>query len=90
MDIKVILSTFALVFVAELGDKTQLATMLLSAESKSPFQVFLGAAAALVLSAALGVLLGEFLTRLVPQSYITTGAGVAFIALGILLLFGKI
>lgn len=86
---KTFLTTFGLVFLAELGDKTQLATMLLVAQNKSPWAVFLGAAGALVLSSLLGVLCGSALARYVPQNYIHAGAGVAFIVIGALLLLGK-
>ena len=86
---KTFLTTFGLVFLAELGDKTQLATMLLVAQNKSPWGVFAGAAVALVLSSLLGVLFGSTIARLVPQNYIQSGAGVAFIIIGALLLFGK-
>lgn len=86
---KVILSTFCLVFVAELGDKTQLATMLLAAKSTSPLSVFIGSAVALVMSSLVGVLAGAAITRVIPPQYIQLGAGVAFVVLGILLILGK-
>ncbi|MCY0881544.1 MAG: TMEM165/GDT1 family protein [Firmicutes bacterium] len=89
MDWKVLLSTFGLIFFAELGDKTQLTTMMLAAQSDASFSVFLGAALALSLSALLGVVFGEAITRLVPVSYIHMGAGIAFIGMGILLVLGK-
>ena len=57
--VAVLASTFGTVFVAELGDKTQLATLLLSAQSGSPWLVFLGAALALICSSLVGVLLGQ-------------------------------
>lgn len=84
------LSTFGLIFLAELGDKTQLTTMMLAAQSDSATAVFVGAAVALVLSALLGVVFGEAITRVVPQQYIHIGAGVAFIGLGLLLVTGKL
>ena len=90
LDWKVMLSTFGLIFLAELGDKTQLTTMTLSAQSDSPWEVFIGAAAALVLSAALGVVFGEAITRVVPAHFIHFAAGVAFIGLGIVLIMGKL
>nr|WP_232225308.1 TMEM165/GDT1 family protein [Dactylococcopsis salina] len=56
------------IFLAEIGDKTQLATLLISAESQSPFVVFLGAALALIATSLIGVLLGQWLAkRLSPQ-----------------------
>ena len=59
-------STFTTVFLAELGDKTQLATLLLSAQSGRPLLVFVGAALALVSTSLVGVLLGQWLSRHVP------------------------
>lgn len=89
MFVKTILTTFGLVFLAELGDKTQLATMLLVAQNKSPLGVFIGSAGALVTSSLVGVLAGSTITRLIPANYIQLGAGVAFIVIGALLVFGK-
>lgn len=86
---RTVLTTFGLVFLAELGDKTQLATMLLVAQNKSPLGVFLGSASALVLSSVVGVLAGTAITRVVPTNYIQFGAGAAFVVLGILLMLGK-
>lgn len=90
MDLGLLFSSFGLIFLSELGDKTQLTTMMLAAKSDSPFVVFLGSALALVVSALLGTVFGEALTRLVPQQYIHMAAGGAFIILGILLLLGKL
>ncbi|AZR73758.1 hypothetical protein BBF96_10400 [Anoxybacter fermentans] len=87
---KTLLTTFGLVFLAELGDKTQLATMLLVSQNKSPKAVFFGAALALVCSTFLGVALGFLLNKIIPANYIQVAAGIAFIAIGCLLLFGKI
>ena len=56
-------STFLTIFFAEMGDKTQLATLLITAESKSPWTVFAGAAAALVLTSLLGVMIGYWLAK---------------------------
>lgn len=90
MDWQVFFSTFALIFFAELGDKTQLTTMTLSAQSDSAFSVFLGAALALALSALLGVVFGEAVTKLVPTHYIHLGAGIMFMVLGFFLILGKV
>lgn len=90
LNLKTLVIAFGLIFFAELGDKTQLTTMLLAAQSRSPAAVFVGAAAALVLTSLLGVLLGEVVTRVVPTRYIHLGAGVAFVVLGGLLISGKI
>lgn len=90
MDWKAVLSTFALIFFAELGDKTQLSVMTLSAQSDSALSVFLGAALALSLSALLAVIFGEAITKLIPGQYIHFGAGAAFVLLGVLLMTGKL
>ena len=62
-------STFITIFLAEMGDKTQLVTLLMSAESQSPWIVFLGAAIALVATSLLGVLIGYWLSKkLTPKT----------------------
>jgi putative Ca2+/H+ antiporter (TMEM165/GDT1 family) len=86
---KVLWTTFGLIFLAELGDKTQLTTMALAAQSKSPAAVFLGAAGALAVSSLLGVLLGGVITRVIPASYIQVASGLMFILLGLLLVMGR-
>ena len=90
MFLKTILTTFGLVFLAELGDKTQLTTMFLVAENKSPWATFIGAALALVCSTIVGVLAGTVINQLIPAHYIHTAAGIAFLLIGVLLLWGKI
>ena len=77
---------FLTVFLAELGDKTQLATLLISAESQSPWVVFIGAATALIITSLLGVLLGQWLaSRLSPNVLKTaTGAGLLLISVWLL------
>jgi putative Ca2+/H+ antiporter (TMEM165/GDT1 family) len=82
MDFKVLLTTFATIFLAELGDKTQLATFAFSAETKSRVSVFIGSAGALVLTSLLGVLLGAALSKLIPPNFLKMGAGVLFVILG--------
>ena len=88
MDWKLLASTFAAVFLAEMGDKTQLATMSLAAGG-SRWSVFAGAALALVLTSAVAVLAGEVVARVVPAVWIRRGAGLLFLALGALYLFGR-
>ncbi len=90
MDWKVLFSTFGLIFFAELGDKTQLTVMTLSAQSDSGLSVFIGAALALSVSALLGVIFGDAITKLIPVQYIHLGAGTAFVILGVLLMTGKL
>ena len=86
---KTFITTFILVFLAELGDKTQLSTMLLAAHNESYFSVFLGAALALILNAVIGVYLGSIISKSLPLYYIHLGGGIAFIILGILLITQK-
>lgn len=83
MDLRVLLTTFGIIFLAELGDKTQLATFAFAAESKSRLAVFLGSAFALVLTSLLAVILGSAVSRFIGANYIKTGAGVLFIFLGL-------
>ncbi|AII43400.1 hypothetical protein KR100_08505 [Synechococcus sp. KORDI-100] len=79
----VLVSTFTTVFVAELGDKTQLATLLLSAQSGAPWLVFLGAATALIASSLVGVLVGRWLAQVLPPERLQLMAGVLMIGLGL-------
>ena len=84
MDLKLLATVFASVFVAELGDKTQLATMLFSAEGAgSRTTVFLAASAALVFATAIGVLAGGFIAQHVTPSTLKVIAGAGFIAIGL-------
>ena len=77
------LTTFATVFVAELGDKTQLAALLLSAQSGKPTLVFVGASIALICSSLVGVLLGRWLARMVPAQQLERLAGMLMVTLGL-------
>lgn len=88
-DPKAMFISFGLVFLAELGDKTQLTTMMLAAQNKSAVAVFVGSALALVMASLLGVVFGEAITRLVPPQAIRTGAAVGFLAIGGFLLLGR-
>jgi putative Ca2+/H+ antiporter (TMEM165/GDT1 family) len=84
MDLKVFVTVFGTLFLAELGDKTQLATFLYAADAKNPkLAVFAGAATALVLTSLLGVLLGGVVSRFVPERLLTTVAGLGFVAVGL-------
>lgn len=87
---KTFLVTFGLIFFAELGDKTQLTVMTLSAQTKTPAPVFLGATAALALSSLLGAVFGDVVTRVVPTQWIHYAAGAGFVIIGLLLLMGKL
>lgn len=84
MDPKILLTVFAAVFTAELGDKTQLATMLFAADREvSKLTVFAGASLALVVASGLGVLAGSVIAQYVGQKTLHTVAGVGFIVIGI-------
>jgi putative Ca2+/H+ antiporter (TMEM165/GDT1 family) len=88
MDWKIFAATFTSIFLAEMGDKTQLATMTLAAGS-SRWSVFAGSALALVATSLIAVLVGEGLTRLVSPVWLKRGAGAVFIVMGLLFLVGK-
>jgi putative Ca2+/H+ antiporter (TMEM165/GDT1 family) len=87
MDLKLLFTTFATIFLAELGDKTQLATLAFSAEGKSRLAVFIGSAGALVLTSLLGVIFGAAIAKVIPPNTIKIGAGVLFLILGFWMLF---
>jgi len=89
MDWRVALTTFGIIFLAELGDKTQIATMTMAAEKKRPWEVFIGAAIALAAVSAIGVAVGSILGHYLPVDWIKRVAGAAFIVVGILILIGK-
>lgn len=88
MDWKLFASTFGAVFLAELGDKTQLATLSLAAGGRSRWVVFAGSALALVATSAIAVLAGEALARAVPPIWIKRAAGALFVVLGLVFLWG--
>lgn len=90
MSWKVMITTFIAIFLAELGDKTQLAVLTLAAESKKPISVFLGAIVAFGAITLIGALLGDAITRIIPTHIIEKIAAVAFIVIGILMFFEKI
>lgn len=88
MDWKIFLTIFASVFIAELGDKTQLATMLFAADKEvSKYTVFFAASAALVVASALGVLAGSLLAEYINEKYLHYVAGIGFIGIGISTLY---
>jgi putative Ca2+/H+ antiporter (TMEM165/GDT1 family) len=82
MDFKLALTTFAAVFLAELGDKTQLATLGFASAGSSRWAVFIGSAAALVCTSAIAVTAGEALTRVVSPLLLKRLSAIAFIAIG--------
>ena len=89
MDWKLFASTFAAIFLAEMGDKTQLATLTLSASGSSRLLVFAASALALVATSAIAVLAGEVVARFVSPIWLRRIAGIVFLVLGALYLFGK-
>ena len=80
-------STFLTIFLSEMGDKTQVATLLMSAESQSPWLVFAGASSALVATSLLGCLLGRWLANRVSPKMLKTAAGVSLLFIAVQLLW---
>ena len=78
-----LLSTFITIFIAELGDKTQLATLTMSGTSNKPLAVFLGSSTALVLASLIGALAGGSISNFVPEIFLKSIASVTFLILGI-------
>jgi putative Ca2+/H+ antiporter (TMEM165/GDT1 family) len=90
MDLKLFATVFSTVFIAELGDKTQLATLLYAADAAHPkLTVFAASAAALVLTSGLGVLAGSFVSEHVDARVIRWVAGLGFVAVGLWILLGR-
>jgi putative Ca2+/H+ antiporter (TMEM165/GDT1 family) len=87
MDLRPFFVAFGTVFLAELGDKTQLATLTLASTSSSRWLVFFGSALALVATSAIAVLAGDVIVRYVPPHWLKRAAGVMFLVLGALYLW---
>ena len=84
MDLKLLSVVFSTVFLAELGDKTQLATLLYAARAENPkLTIFVGAALALVLSSAIGVLAGAWVSEHLSPRLLSWIAGFGFIVIGV-------
>jgi putative Ca2+/H+ antiporter (TMEM165/GDT1 family) len=84
LDWKIFLTVFATVFVAELGDKTQLATLLFAADKEvGKWLVFIGASLALIATSAIGVLAGGLVAQYVSPRMLQIVAGIGFIAIGL-------
>lgn len=90
MEWKIFFATFAAVVLAELGDKTQLVGLNITAESKKPFLVFMGSVSGYAVVTLVTVLIGDTLTKFVRPEYIKYAAGSLFIVIGILILSGKL
>ncbi len=88
MLMKLFLTIYSVVFIAELGDKTQLATMLFASDKEvSKWLVFLAASAALITAAGIGVIAGSFLSAHVSEKQLSYIAGIGFIIIGALTLY---
>ena len=84
--LKIMLTAFGMVFLAELGDKTQLAILALATQSRAPWAVLLGAGSALLVSTVLAVGLGHFVFQVIPAGWtraVHYAAGVLFILIGV-------
>ena len=90
MDLRLFATVFSTIFIAELGDKTQLATLLYASDASHPkMTVFVASAAALVLTSALGVLAGSLLAEYVSPKVVRWVAGFGFIAVGVWVLLAR-
>ncbi|KUG29981.1 hypothetical protein ASZ90_000122 [hydrocarbon metagenome] len=90
MDWKLLATTFATLFVAELGDKTQLACVLLAADSKKPWTVFVGSSLALVTVSLIGVLFATLICQYISPGIMKKVAAVGFVVMGTLIYFDKL
>ena len=85
--LSIFITTFTTIFIAELGDKTQIATLMLSAESSKPIVVFLGSSLALISSSIVGVLIGKWLSKTISRSKFAFSTGVLMIIISLFLAF---
>ncbi len=84
MDLKIVFTVFSAIFIAELGDKTQLATLLFATDKDvSKLSIFFGSSMALILTSALGVLIGSFLSQHINEKIMTILSGIVFVSLGV-------
>jgi len=90
VDLKIFASTFLLIFLAELGDKTQLAVLALSAKEKTPLTIFVSAVIGFAAATLLAVIIGTIGAKYLPTAMIEKVAALAFIVIGILIFFDKI
>ncbi len=89
MVLPLLVSTFITIFLAELGDKTQLATVAISGSSQKPLAVFLGSSTALVFASLLGALAGGSISNIIPKDSLQLIASIGFLIIGIKLLWPK-
>ena len=85
--LSIFITTFTTIFIAELGDKTQIATLMLSAESGEPLIVFLGSSLALISSSVVGVLIGKWLSKMISPSRFALFTGVLMIIISLFLAY---
>ena len=83
MILSILLSTFLTIFIAELGDKTQLATLTMSGTSNKPLAIFLGSSTALVFASLIGALAGGSISNFVPEIILKLIASLTFFILGL-------
>tara|TARA_A100001388_G_C28575920_1_gene406532 strand:- start:129 stop:425 length:297 start_codon:yes stop_codon:yes gene_type:complete len=89
MILSLLLSTFLTIFIAELGDKTQLATLTMSGTSQKPLAVFLGSSTALVLASLIGALAGGSISKFLPEIILKSIASLTFFIIGTRLLLSS-
>ena len=90
MDWKIFATAFATLFLAEMGDKTQLAVITMTAGTDAKVSIFLGAASALIVVTLIGVIFGGVVASYVPTEWLQRIVAAAFIVIGVLMLFGKL
>jgi putative Ca2+/H+ antiporter (TMEM165/GDT1 family) len=90
MDWKIFGTAFVTLFLAEMGDKTQLAVITMTAGTDAKVSVFLGAASALIVVTLIGVIFGGIVAEYVPTEWLQRIVAGAFIVIGVLMLFGKL
>ena len=83
--LSILITSFSTIFLAELGDKTQIATLILSAQSGRPIIIFIGAALALICTSLLGVVIGRWIANNLPRQRFTLVSGIIMLSLGIYL-----
>ncbi len=90
MDWKILIATFSTIFLAELGDKTQIAAIIMKSKTNKPLTVFIGSMIAFAVITIIGVAFGGVITKVIPIYFIKVLSAVAFITVGILILIGKL
>tara|TARA_A100001388_G_scaffold265881_1_gene238471 strand:- start:442 stop:768 length:327 start_codon:yes stop_codon:yes gene_type:complete len=85
--LSIFITTFTTIFIAELGDKTQIATLMLSAESGKPLIVFIGSSLALICSSIVGVIIGKWLSEKISPSKFSLFTGILMILISLFLAY---